>query len=153
MRPSWDTVWLRMAHIIAERSRCVRSAVGCVIADSSNAVVSVGYNGPPANHYESNLQPGSKCDHWCQRAKTGGSAAFYDDCVSSHAEMNALVRGFDFTGCTMYVTRVPCFTCSKVIANSGVIRVVFPIAPEDREREPERSIRMLHDCGIDVVIF
>lgn len=154
MRPSWDDVWARMAEDIAQRSRCVRSAVGCVVVTGENAVVAVGYNGPPAKCISDELGPESTCLDWCPRARTGGGPAFYDDCVSSHAEMNALVRGArsDFEGGTIYVTRVPCFTCAKVIANSGIVRAVFPIAPEDAEREPDRSIDMLARCGIEVVL-
>ena len=98
------------------------------------------------------LEDGTMCDAWCPRVQTGGGAAFYDDCVSTHAEMNALVRGAraDFEDGVMYVTRVPCFTCAKVIANSGVKRVVMQIAPEDEEREPWRSIQMLLSCGVEV---
>lgn len=155
MRPDWDHVWSRMAHIIAERSRCVRSAVGCIVVTQSNAVVAVGYNGPPAKFISDENCGTTTCDGWCPRATTGGGPAFYDDCVSSHAEMNALVRGAraDFEGGTMYVTRAPCFTCAKVIANSGIARVVCRIAPEDAEREPERSIKMLAECGVTVIVY
>lgn len=154
MRPTWDDTWMRVARDIARRSRCVRSAVGCVVIRQGNIVVSVGYNGPPAKLISDEIEADSGCDNWCPRVRTGGGPAFYDDCVSSHAETNALVRGDRtmFEGGTLYVTRVPCFTCAKVVANSGIARVVFPITDDDAEREPERSIKMLRDCGLDVVI-
>jgi deoxycytidylate deaminase len=56
-----------------------------------------------------------------------------------------------YEGGTLYCTRVPCFTCAKIIANSGITRVVLRVAPEDIDREPDRSIAMLEDSGLLVV--
>ena len=149
VRPSWDNVWLAIAHAMAQRSRCVRSAVGCIIVTPSQRIVASGYNGPPAGFEV----PTEMCDGWCPRATEGGKAAFYDNCVSSHAEMNALVTGNrpDYEGGTLYVTRVPCFTCAKVIANSGVARVVCLIADEDIDREPEKSMEIMRASGLTVI--
>src|SRR5438046_2776076 len=103
-----------LAEVIAQRSRCVRSRVGCVIITPRNTVCAAGYNGPPAKWIYADE---SMCDAWCPRVVTGGSAAYYDDCVASHAEMNCLVRANpgDYEDGTLYVTRVPCYTCAKTI--------------------------------------
>jgi len=148
IRWDWDTVWMAVANAMGKRSRCVRSQVGCVVVSHHNRVCSTGYNGPPAG-----LDVVGDCSEWCPRAKTGGAAAFYDDCRSSHAEMNALIMGDRsmYEGGTIYVTRVPCFTCAKVISNSGVHRVVCLIAPEDVDREPNRSLQEMRDAGLEVV--
>lgn len=154
---------MQTARAIAGRSRCVRSAVGCVIVTPANAVVAVGYNGPPANYPVSSVRVidtdgawvTSMCNEWCPRVQTGGAPASYDDCVSSHAEMNALVRGAraDFEGGKMYVTRVPCFTCAKVIANSGIAVVTYSPSIEDHDRQPERSLKMLTDSKVQVRVY
>jgi dCMP deaminase len=150
VRPTWDETWLRIALDVSRRSRCVRSQVGCVIVTSTNRVASISYNGPPRG-----LALTGMCDDWCPRAREGGAAAYYDNCVSSHAEPNGLGMSDRsvYEGGTMYVTRSPCYTCSKIIANSGLQRVVFPIAPEDAEREPMKSVTMMEASGLQVVVW
>lgn len=44
---SWDECFMRMAHIIAERSKDPSWQAGAVIADERNVVVGLGYNGFP----------------------------------------------------------------------------------------------------------
>lgn len=148
IRRTWDSIWMEVATTIAKRARCVRSQVGAVVIDTSNRIGAVGYNGPPAG-----LKVMGPCDEWCPRVRTGGAPAFYDDCYTSHAEMNCLLQANsrDIAGGTLYVTRVPCFTCAKVIANSGVARVVFRYMPEDVDRDPQRSLDMLRQSGLRVM--
>ena len=149
LRWKWDAVWMGVADIIAKRSRCVRSQVGAVIVSKTNQVCATSYNGPPAG-----LEVGEDdCSHWCPRALGEGGPAYYDDCHASHAEVNGLIMGdrSKYEGGTLYCTRVPCYTCAKIIANSGVSRVVLRVASEDAEREPDRSIAMLQDSGLEVI--
>lgn len=147
VRPDWPDIWMEMARLVARRSLCVRAQCGCVIVTANNQVVATGYNGPPKNFEHGGLP----CTEWCDRPRTGGGPAGYDDCVTSHAEMNALVTGdrTRYEGGTMYCTRVPCFTCAKVIANSGIKWVYYLTdRPEDMDREPDKSITFLRRCGV-----
>jgi dCMP deaminase len=52
----------------------------------------------------------------------------YDNCIANHAEVNALLYAdrSKVEGGTLYITAEPCTGCRKVIANSGVLRVVWP---------------------------
>lgn len=52
----------------------------------------------------------------------------YDNCIACHAEVNALLYSdrAKVEGGTLYITDEPCTACRKVIANSGVRRVVWP---------------------------
>ena len=52
----------------------------------------------------------------------------YDLCWAVHAESNALLRASwsDLRGATLYITGKPCPGCSKLIASSGINRVVIP---------------------------
>ena len=47
-RPSKDEYFLRMAALVAERSTCLRRAVGCVLVDARGHVLATGYNGVAA---------------------------------------------------------------------------------------------------------
>ena len=130
-RPSWDDTWLSVAHIIAKRSLC-STQVGAVIVDTRNRPISMGYNGPPAGFDHENKW----CSHWCDRGNipneyqqtgiTPKHPAYYD-CPSLHAEQNALITAdkANFTGGTIYVNGHLCGTCAKLIANSGLKRVVI----------------------------
>lgn len=52
--------------------------------------------------------------------------ADYRNCISLHAEQNALLRAGDrANGGTLYVTREPCDWCWKNIRATGLSRVVW----------------------------
>lgn len=151
IRPDWTQTWLDVAHTVARRSWCIRRQAGVAIVDKDNRIVATGYNGPPAGLDK----PFAPCIAWCARATTGGQSNSYDDCVSVHAEVNALIYAdrSRIEGGTLYVTSVPCFSCAKAVANSGVARVVCRIGPEDALREPEKSLAFMQACGLDVTII
>lgn len=149
-RPSWDEVWMSVADVIADRSKCVRRGVGAVIVDVSNRVVATGYNGPPAN-----FRADGMCNEWCPRSNEEKVTLNYHSCISVHAELNA-INWADRTrmeGGTIYVSSASCWDCSKVVANCGVRRVVMRVEARDEHRNPEQSIKFLKDCGliVDVV--
>jgi len=54
-------------------------------------------------------------------------------------------------GGTLYVTTVPCFFCAKMIANSGIARVVFGDDARGRLRETPLTFEMFSQCGLEVV--
>ena len=132
-RPTWDEVWMEMAHIIARRSYDPRHQVGTVIVTEDNTqVLSVGYNG---NH-------------------TGGpnevESTVPGESGMIHAEINALLK-MDYNnpkGKTMYVTLSPCRMCAKAMVNAGIDRVVY-----DQEYRITSGLDVLRDSGIDVSRF
>jgi len=149
-RPTWDDTWLDMADTIARRSLCSRAQVGAVITDPTNQYVVPGYNGPPAG-YVHGSQP---CSIWCKRTANLAPAPDYSDCYTIHAEANALIKS-DYTarkGGTIYITSHPCWGCAKLIANSGLSRVVVRTATEDAHRNPLASYQFLVECGLTVVL-
>lgn len=76
----------------------------------------------------------------------------YDDCPSLHAEANALIRSNhrDRIGGVIYVTSHICFGCAKLIANSGIARVVVDTDKADAHRNPLASYQFLIQCGLTV---
>jgi dCMP deaminase len=77
------------------------------------------------------------------------SGSNYERCRSVHAEMNALIQAGKLArGCTLYLagfeveteelTRIwPCFLCSKMIVNSGVVNVIMRTQENEyREMDP-----------------
>ena len=155
MRPSWDDTWMAVATRLGARSRCSGRGIGAVVVSADNSYSCVGYNGPPA---KMPLPDGTSCLHWCPRMNLDvrQKSGRYDDCVTAHAEANALVRA-DFSriqGGTLYVSSACCWECGKLVANSGVTRIVMMLDPElDKHRDPYRTVRMLEQCGVQVIIW
>lgn len=112
MRPSFDDYIFAICRVVATRSTCDRAAVGAVLV-KDKLILATGYNGSPrgAEH----------CDDV-------GHELDGDHCVrTTHAEANAIAQaarhGVSVDGATMYCTHAPCYTCAKLIINSGVIQV------------------------------
>lgn len=148
MRPTVDETFLEMARTAAKRSLCSRAKVGATIVDPTGRIVQSGYNGPPAG-YRHDAQP---CNIWCKRSSTIAPSPDYSDCVTLHAEANALLwsdRSLRQGG-TIYITSHPCWGCAKLIANSGLVRVVVEPDAAHTHRDPMASYRFLMECGLDV---
>jgi dCMP deaminase len=151
-RPSWDELWLRHALLMAERSLCA-TGVGAVVVDSSQRVIQSGYSGPPAGYSLQDLAKPAVlaqigCQAYCERALAEPAMRNpgYLDCPSSHAEMNTIARadGSRMLGGSFYVSSVPCFTCAKVICNTGVVRVLWHESDADVYRDPA-SVKLMFD--------
>jgi dCMP deaminase len=149
MRSSWDETWMRVADAMAARSACTNRRVGSVIVDPYNRPVSVGYNGAPAGY-----QVHGSCASFCPRSVENNSerGPGYENCTSVHAEANALLFADrrDYRGGTIYVTNPCCWDCAKLVANSGVSRVVFRISEEDSHADIDTPTKFLETCGLRV---
>ncbi len=111
--------FLGIAIAVAARSDCERSRVGAVVV-KDRRIRATGYNGAPAG------KPGCLT---CPRRLSGVEPGTdYSNCVAVHAEANALLYcdREDLIGATLYITRAPCYACEKLIAASGIVRVVYP---------------------------
>lgn len=123
-RPGWDEYFLRIAELVAQRSTCMRRQVGAVIV-SERRILATGYNGAPSSLRHCSELPGG-----CLRAAHGvPSGERQELCRGLHAEQNALLQAAAFgvptRAATVYCTHQPCVTCSKMLINAGVVRVVF----------------------------
>jgi dCMP deaminase len=142
-RPSWDEYFMKIAHLVSERSTCLRRRVGAIIVREKR-IISTGYNGAPRG-----------LDHCltigCMREKLGiPSGERHELCRGAHAEQNAIIQaassGSSMEGSTMYCTTAPCSTCSKMIINAGVRRLVLGGEyPDDLGRD------LIEEAGIETV--
>jgi dCMP deaminase len=146
-RQTWDEYFLGLAASASTRSNCSRRAVGAVIVRDRH-IQSTGYNGPPSGY--------GHCDAGaCPRGTSSGplgADANYDNCVAIHAEANALLfASADMRqGATLYTTAAPCFSCAKLIANSGIAEVV---AAGGRYAGWDETRRFLLDCQVRVRVL
>lgn len=106
-----DIRYLRMARIWSGNSYCRRRQVGALIV-KDKMIISDGYNGTPSGF-----------DNICENAE-GNTFPYV-----LHAEANAITKvarsNNSSEGSTLYVTASPCMECSKLIIQSGIVRVVF----------------------------
>lgn len=144
---SRDFKWLKLCMDSAKIfSTCAKRQYATYIVDEYGYQIGFGYNGVPKGM--------EHCvDNGCPRlADNSASGSSYENCRSIHAESNALLHS-DYlarrNGCTLYVNGPPCFWCAKLIANSGVSRLVYII---DRSYEQFDESRMfLIEAGVHVV--
>lgn len=141
-RISKDDYYLEIAHVVAERSTCLRRHYGAVVVNHDE-IVATGYNGSARG--DANC-----CDIYeeCPRKHKAHNSGDYGDCPAVHAEQNALlsVSRKDTIGATLYLNGnevvadsnesgyqkipmskcSPCPICERMIHNSGIVRVVGP---------------------------
>lgn len=106
-----DKRYLRMASIWAENSYCKRRQVGALIV-KDQMIISDGYNGTPSGF-----------ENVCEDDQNVTLPYVL------HAEANAITKvaasSNSSKGATIYVTSAPCIECSKLIIQSGIVRVVY----------------------------
>ncbi len=130
MRPSWNTVWMKFAHLISKRSYDPRYQVGAIVVTEDNTqVMAVGYNG--------NYSGGP---NEVESAIPGESGML-------HAEINALLK-CDYNDPQrkiMYITLSPCRMCAKAIINAGIDEVIY-----DELYRDDSGLEILKSAGLDV---
>lgn len=120
LRPSWNTYFLRIAHLAATRSNCMKRRVGALVV-RDNRIVSTGYNGTPIGTTNCN-------DSGCKRCNSFTSAGHYlDECLCLHAEENAIIEAGRerCKHATLYSNVFPCLSCAKKIVQAGISKVVY----------------------------
>lgn len=138
--------WLTALDLIAPLfSTCSRRQYAAVILAPNKRLVGLGYNGAP---------PGvAHCtDGGCPRARSvvahGAPYSGAGWCIAQHAEAGALLWS-DRTaraGGTLIVNGPPCFDCAKLIASSGLSRVVY--TPDPAYRDWPEIAAFLASAGI-----
>jgi dCMP deaminase len=103
-----------IARVVASRATCDRKHVGAVLV-RDRSILATGYNG--------SIRGLPHCDDVGHLMEDG-------HCIRTvHAESNAIAQaaknGVRIDGSCIYVTASPCWGCFRLIANSGVVRIVF----------------------------
>ena len=134
-RVSWDQYFMNIAAVVSSRSTCQRKFVGSVIV-RDKTILSTGYNG--------SIRGMPHCDEAGHDMEGG-------HCVGTiHAEANAIIQaaknGVRIEGSEIYTTASPCWSCFKLIANSGIKRIYFGEFYRD-----EKSIRVANQLGIELI--
>ena len=125
-----DKRYLRMAHIWAENSYCIRRKVGALLV-KDGTIISDGFNGTPSGF-----------ENICEDENNVSKPYVL------HAEANAITKiarsSQNSDGATLYVTASPCIDCAKLIIQSGIRRVVY-----GKKYRLDDGIRLLERAGIE----
>jgi dCMP deaminase len=141
VRPDWDDYFMQIAFLVAQRSTCLRRQVGALLV-SARRILATGYNGAPQGLRHCEELGG------CLREEMGIPAGERQElCRALHAEQNAIIQaavhGVGLHDVTCYSTTQPCVTCSKMLINANVRRIVFA------GEYPDRLARdMLAEAGV-----
>lgn len=126
-RPSFDSWALALAFLVAQRSTCLRRAVGCVLVNAKGHVLATGYNGVVrgAHHCNEESVVSGIYPFACPGAHAASGTAL-EACDAVHAEANALLQCRDVDQIeACYATVSPCVHCVKLLLNTSCRRVVF----------------------------
>lgn len=127
----YDKAYLRIAKEWGKLSHCDRKQVGALIV-KDRMIISDGFNGTPTGF-----------ENPCEDEY--GDTKWY----VLHAEANAILKVASSTqsckGATLYITLSPCKECSKLIHQSGIIRVVYANKYKD-----DSGLQFLEKAGIQL---
>jgi dCMP deaminase len=130
----YDQAYLRMASEWGKLSHCKRKQVGAIIV-KDRMIISDGYNGTPTGF-----------DNFCEDEEG------YTKWHVLHAEANAILKVADSTqscdGATLYISLSPCKSCSKLIHQAGIKRVVYSSSYKDLS-----GVEFLEKAGIKVELI
>lgn len=137
---SWEEYFIRMAELVASRSKDPSTKVGCVVVSYDNTVLSTGYNGLPRGV----LDLPERMERPVKYLWT------------AHAEENAVAQaarnGISLDGATAYVTHSPCCRCARALIQAGILHIV--VAPGQTSMPQEEfdvAAQMFAEVGIEVV--
>lgn len=121
-----DRKWMQVANYAAGIfSTCAKRQYFAIVVGLNGRVVGTGYNGGPSGMRHCT-------DGGCPRFAEGSpSGSSYDNCISIHAEENALLWSdrTDRESSTLVINGTPCWGCAKKIAGSGVARLIYILDP------------------------
>ncbi len=127
----YDIAYLRMAMEWSKLSYCERRQVGALIV-RDKMIISDGYNGTPTG-FENNCEDEEENTKW----------------YVLHAEANAILKVASSTqsskGATLYISMSPCRSCSKLIHQAGIIRLVYFEKYKD-----DSGLKFLEKAGVQI---
>ncbi|CAI6016438.1 deoxycytidylate deaminase [Cohnella sp. JJ-181] len=138
VRKDWDTYFMDIAFMASTRSRCPRRHVGAVLVQGKK-LLGTAYNGAPMGVPDCS-EAGCMIVEEFAPASPGETAAMVkkERCIRTiHAEQNLLLftDRIDREGSTVYVTDQPCWTCANMLANSGIVEIVYHrVYPKDYDK-------------------
>lgn len=113
---NWDSYFMGIAMLSAERSKDPNTSVGACIVSQDNRILSLGYNGMPRGCSDDEYP-------WEREGEPLNTKYLY----VCHAELNALLNytGTNMTDAKIYTTLFPCNECTKALIQVGIKEVIY----------------------------
>lgn len=138
-RPDWDTYFITMCFLVAQRSIDPSTKHGCVVVDKEHAILSTGYNSPPRGSDDKSI-PLTRPEKYP-----------YLIHAEENAILNAARNGISLKGAKFYVTGHPCEHCFRMIRGVGASSVIIgPVASNCVASEQLKVIDLLNKQGSGV---
>lgn len=144
----WKEYFISIAEQVKEKSKDVKTQIGCVIVGEDKEILTTGYNSFPRglNDHDTTRQERPEKYYWFE-----------------HAERNAIYNaariGVSLKRSTAYLTSgLPCMDCARALVQSGVTKIVCKEYcttknPSKWKENQERSLILLSECGVEVEFY
>lgn len=122
---NFDELYIRMAMLVAQKSKDESTKIGCVIVSQDNTVLSTGFNGFPRGVKEV-LDGQPIAERWARPTKYS---------IVEHAERNAVYNaarnGVKLLGAKAYlnIAPTPCADCCRGLIQAGITEIIGPNIP------------------------
>ncbi len=136
---------MKMAIEESKNANCVKGKVGAIIV-LNGEILGKGNNSVPRGCIPCTIDT-------CLRKKYNlQSGERQELCRVVHAEQNAilnsLMKGYDLSNSSIYVTKSPCMICAKLIINVGIKKVIYANKYPDEE-----AFKILNEAGVKTQYF
>jgi dCMP deaminase len=141
LQDGWDLRFLSLAKHISNWSKDPSTKVGSVLVDDNRRVISMGYNGFPA-------QIKDDAEHYLNRDLKLKKVV--------HAEANAIVFAQrDLSTSSLYVWPfMPCSNCAGLVIQSGIKKVVSVSNDNPKWQESFKLTKeMFADAGVILCLY
>lgn len=148
VRKDWDTYFMDIAYMVSTRSRCSRRHVGALLVQGKK-LLGTAYNGAPMGVPDCS-EAGCMIAEEIEVKTVDGveQVVKKQRCIRTiHAEQNLLLftDRADREGSTVYVTDQPCWTCANMLANSGIVEIVYH---RSYPKDSDKVSRLMDQKGI-----
>jgi dCMP deaminase len=141
---NWHKYFIKMAGLVATKSKDPSTQVGAVIVGEDNEVLSTGFNGFPRGVDENAVTRWRRPDKYK-----------FVEHAERNAVYNAARQGIRLKGSRMYLNwePCPCVECTKAIIQAGIVHVIgpnkkFPGKGDHWEPEQEYAQEMLNEAHV-----
>lgn len=143
----YDKYMMDTASIWKQLSVCKRNQVGCVIGTDDGRILVNGYNGTISKTDNNCEETCNVCNGENKDCSRCGGKGIISSKFVVHAEQNAITfaakEGIKLKGTTLYTTTSPCPDCAKLIASTGIRRVLYLDEYKDTS-----GVDFLNHCGV-----
>ena len=142
-----DEASMLTALIWSLKSKDPSTQVGSCIVNENGVLISSGYNGTPKDWNDDEFPWENNVE------EIGEENTKYPYVI--HAEMNAITnyKGLELKNSTMYVTLFPCSNCAKLIAQSGIKRLIYLNDDRKDTKDNKCAKILLKMSGVEYIDF